>query len=175
MIRRPDAQPGRLTGPRRHPADAGHHDLALRRDIQDSAGPARPCRWSAVEAAFVGSVLRGGGEVLAELARRCRWSAVEAGLVGPALRRDVQDSAEPARTRRRPASDTGPVGPVLPRGVQVSAEPACPHRQPTTDAGRVYLPLIPSRHESPLVELAPVADEIPPWWGERRPSGRKAA
>jgi hypothetical protein len=41
--------------------------------------------------------------------------------------------------------------------------------------GRVDLPLIPSRHEITLVELAPIADEIPPWRDERRLPGRKAA
>ncbi|MGK5691319.1 hypothetical protein ACSNOJ_00100 [Streptomyces sp. URMC 128] len=92
-----------------------------------------------------------------------------------ALRRGCRDSPEPTRTCRRTAADAGLVGPGLHRDVQDSAEPARPHRRPTADAGRVDPPLIPSRHEVTLVELTPVVDEIPPWWDERRLSGRKAA
>ncbi|MET9685701.1 hypothetical protein [Streptomyces coeruleorubidus] len=53
MIRRPAAPPGRLTGTPRHRADAGRHDLALRRDVQDSAEPARTHRQPTADAGRV--------------------------------------------------------------------------------------------------------------------------
>ncbi|MFI6855267.1 hypothetical protein [Streptomyces sp. NPDC050416] len=177
MIRRPAAPTGRLTESRRHRAGTGHPDLALRRGVQVSTEPARPRRWPAAAAAPVGPARCGGGEVWAEPARPCRWPAAAVALVGPARCGGGEVWAEPARPRRWPAAAAAPVGPARRRDLQDSAEPARTRRQPAASAGRADLPLIPSRHEDTLVELtlAPVADEIPPRWDERRPSGRKAA
>ncbi|GAA2380794.1 hypothetical protein [Streptomyces coeruleofuscus] len=88
MIRVPDAPTGRRTGTRRHHADTGHHDLALRRGVPGSAEPARTCR----------------------------RSAAGVGGVGVALRRGVPGSGEPPRTHRRPTADAGRVYLPLPLG-----------------------------------------------------------
>ncbi|MEU1936691.1 hypothetical protein ACH49O_34495 [Streptomyces coeruleorubidus] len=149
MIRVPDAPTGRLPGARRHRAGSGRHDLALHRDVPDSAEPAPACR----------------------------RSAADVGRVGVGLCREVQGTAEPACTYRRPTADAGRVGLALRRDGQGSAEPPRTHRRLSAHAGRVYLslPLPLGRHEVTLVGLTPVADETPPWWDGWRLPAREAA
>jgi xylan 1,4-beta-xylosidase len=55
-----------------------------------------------------------------------------------------------------------------------AAEPARSHRRLPAPEGRAELDLSLARHEITLVELAPVVDETPPWWDERRLLGGPA-
>jgi xylan 1,4-beta-xylosidase len=56
-----------------------------------------------------------------------------------------------------------------------AAEPARSHARLPVEDGRAELDLTLTRHEITLVEVAPVADEAPPWWDERRLLGRQDA
>ncbi|WP_405528564.1 hypothetical protein OG426_41220 [Streptomyces canus] len=95
---------------------------------------------------------------------------VGTGRIELALRRDSvvdEEHGTACTARQRMGSPRSP-GPRRLDVLHEAAEPGPQHLRVPVEDDRTVLDLTPARHEITLVEVAPVVEEAPEWWDERR-------